>query len=348
MKVFISYSREDSALVHLLDYVLRKNDIICTYDRKLLPGQEFSKEIQEMIEKADTMVVPWTENASNSNWVNQEIGFAVGLKKTIIPIGIEKDEFPNGMLSSIQSYALFDYDNSEKTVDGLIKAIKSVKSSSANNFYFEKNLDLDFAIDGREQRTSFVIETLKDLCELDNEFTVYCQAALSAFSVSKDEADVYERISGHSRTYMKLLLEEREQFERLLEKRNVEMRIILWPIRKYNKQLLELRYKTLLGWMEEKIKNPPRAKVDFVCAKYIGQNRLIISNSPKQDMLFEGIKRKSTPGYGVNILSRKRDKINTAISDFESVYQAACLNNLQGKGAINEIERIRKAYLNER
>jgi hypothetical protein len=97
--------------------------------------------------------------------------------------------------------------------------------------------------------------------------------------------------------------------------------------------------------MREVISNPPKATVDFVCAEYIGQNRIIISNSSKYDMLLEGIKRKQTPSYEVNILTRKEEKIKKAISDFDSVYQDACTKGLQGKGAITEIERMRETQL---
>jgi len=188
-----------------------------------------------------------------------------------------------------------------------------------------------------------VIDIIKRACELKNNFTVYCQAALSAFSVSKK--DIYRKLSGHPESYMNLLLEERNQFEQLINKENILIKMILWPVRGYNKELLEIRYETLLEWMKDIINNQPKARVEFVCAEYVGQNRLIISNSPQYDMLFEGIKRKQTPGYEINILTRNKEKISKAISDFESVYQNACIKGLQGKGAITEIERIRDIHL---
>jgi hypothetical protein len=38
MKVFISYSREDEAIAHLLAYILSNRDINCLIDRKLSIG----------------------------------------------------------------------------------------------------------------------------------------------------------------------------------------------------------------------------------------------------------------------------------------------------------------------
>ncbi len=81
------------------------------------------------------------------------------------------------------------------------------------------------------------------------------------------------------------------------------------------------------------------------CSEYVGNNRLVITGSRDNDIYFEGIKRKSTPGYEVNILSRKRDRINIAVTEFQSVFSDAQKRGFVGEGAVIEVKRLMNKYL---
>ena len=104
MRVFISYSRSDQALAHLLGYILTTAGIKCYVDRASCAGRYFDHEIKEMIRKADVVLVLSTKSSMNSAWVNQEIGFAIAHDKKVWPLALEEDLEPTGMISMTESY----------------------------------------------------------------------------------------------------------------------------------------------------------------------------------------------------------------------------------------------------
>jgi hypothetical protein len=57
VKVFISYSRRDEAVAHLLAYILRANQIDCLIDRELRAGQKFDSRLQHMTKEANLVLV---------------------------------------------------------------------------------------------------------------------------------------------------------------------------------------------------------------------------------------------------------------------------------------------------
>ncbi len=132
MKVFISYSRKDEAVAHLLAHILRANKIECLIDRELRAGQKFDSRLQQMIKEANLILVLLTKDAASSVWVNQEIGFATAHGKTVWPLAMETDIQPYGMLSTTQAYSLFDWSNPLEAIDRLVRALHDVVLETAN------------------------------------------------------------------------------------------------------------------------------------------------------------------------------------------------------------------------
>jgi TIR domain len=87
-KIFVSYSTHDLDQVNLLRQQLANTPVNIPFvaEYSVLPSQELAKEISKAIEDCDLFVVLWSENASNSEWVRQEIGSASALKRTILPL----------------------------------------------------------------------------------------------------------------------------------------------------------------------------------------------------------------------------------------------------------------------
>ena len=108
MRVFISYSRENAAVTHLLSYILGEHGVQCEMDDQLVPGRRFDAGIQAMIRRADVVIVLLTNASASSIWVNQEIGFALALGKPIWPICTEREITPEGMLEGIEWFSLID------------------------------------------------------------------------------------------------------------------------------------------------------------------------------------------------------------------------------------------------
>ncbi len=89
-KIFISYSTKDAKFADRLYEFLDESGHKVWLDREELKGgQRWLKEIEKHILWADALIVLWSENASDSRWVGDEIQFARSNGKHIIPLRID-------------------------------------------------------------------------------------------------------------------------------------------------------------------------------------------------------------------------------------------------------------------
>jgi hypothetical protein len=84
--IFISYSRTDGTYVQKLAQVLTAAGLPVWYDRALVPGQSFSKDIEKAIDTCFAMVVVLTPSSVDSDWVRLELSRARRLNKPIWPL----------------------------------------------------------------------------------------------------------------------------------------------------------------------------------------------------------------------------------------------------------------------
>jgi hypothetical protein len=99
-RIFVSYANSDRHLVNDILLFLRERKIISTFDEivmsdtiDLASEQGSLRElIREEIAKSDTVVIIWSEAASNSQWVNYEMALADGLEKNIVYINTSKEK----------------------------------------------------------------------------------------------------------------------------------------------------------------------------------------------------------------------------------------------------------------
>ena len=86
-RLFISYSRVDSAFVDRLEQDLAVRDVHVWVDRRKLEGsQVWAAEIQKGIDQAEIVLVVVSPEAMASEWVQREISYALGKHKPIIPL----------------------------------------------------------------------------------------------------------------------------------------------------------------------------------------------------------------------------------------------------------------------
>lgn len=312
LKIFISYSRKDEAVAHLLAYILREKKIECLIDRELRAGDKFDSRLQQMIRESDLLLILLSKNAANSAWVNQEIGFATAHGKLIWPISIDKNIQPYGMFSTSQSYSLFDWSDPHQAVERLVKALLSTSLKTANQF---KQLGFDHIIEGKIERTRFIADRLRELLnEKARRLVILNQAAFSIFCASDDQ--MYRESGGHSPEYMKLLLEERQALDELVRMPNCTLKMILWPVRAYEDKYLAVRYANLLSWMEG-VKDD--ATIDYVCAQYPGPNRLIVMG----EFMVEGFKLHQHAGYEMTVVKYQAKQIEESVAEFNQTYVRA-------------------------
>ncbi len=87
LKAFISYSMKDARLAEEVALSLRETGVSAyVAGEDIAPGANIFDEISSHIVAADFVVVILTENVAESQWVNQEIGFAFAANKHVIPL----------------------------------------------------------------------------------------------------------------------------------------------------------------------------------------------------------------------------------------------------------------------
>ncbi len=137
-KVFISHSTQDQGLVIKLANILSKFGVeVLVAEWYLSPGQQIDKKIFDKIEKSDCVVVLLTQNGIRSNWVQQEIGYALKCDRPLIPLvekGIDEKE-----LASLKGKEYIEY-NSYQPQQSLIKTSTYVKSLKLKKEEQEKAL----------------------------------------------------------------------------------------------------------------------------------------------------------------------------------------------------------------
>ena len=93
--LFISYSKNDREIVEKLAITLEESGHSVWWDRHIRGGAAFAKDIEAQLEKADGVIVAWSSNANESDWVKDEAVYARD-KQKLIPICLTDCEAPIG------------------------------------------------------------------------------------------------------------------------------------------------------------------------------------------------------------------------------------------------------------
>lgn len=89
--LFISYADADLSKVRIIEDVLKNN----SYFEPLIianrrdPLKALTKKVSEGIEASEIIIPILTKNSITQQWINQEIGYSMGIKRKVIPI-VEK------------------------------------------------------------------------------------------------------------------------------------------------------------------------------------------------------------------------------------------------------------------
>lgn len=105
IRVFISYSHKDKALVEKLHEVIVEAGMFPLWSRNLIPGQGFDENIMKFIEYAHVFMPVLSK--SSSLWVQQEIGYAIAHHIPVYPVTTDEIN-PKGMLQMIHAIKVSD------------------------------------------------------------------------------------------------------------------------------------------------------------------------------------------------------------------------------------------------
>lgn len=86
-KVFLSHSHLDRPLVEGIKSQIEAIGIsVYLYEEDSQPGQHLGEKLQGAIAASDALVVLLTSHSTASGYVNQEVGYALGRNKPVLPL----------------------------------------------------------------------------------------------------------------------------------------------------------------------------------------------------------------------------------------------------------------------
>ena len=91
--LFISYSHQDLPSIKPLAAALQKRGWSVWFDQHLQAGTAFDRVIEEALTNARAVVVAWSKNSANSDWVRAEAAYALENAK-LLPIRLDKAPLP--------------------------------------------------------------------------------------------------------------------------------------------------------------------------------------------------------------------------------------------------------------
>lgn len=135
--VFLSYSKKDRSIVEDVSAKLYERGVTTWWDTHLEVGNIFKNEIEERISNAKAVLVLWTDNSIQSEWVNYEADLAlrnnkyVPAKSTEINFALIAEKF-----KPIHTETLTEFQKIEKRLHELsviFRAPRGVHNNGANS-----------------------------------------------------------------------------------------------------------------------------------------------------------------------------------------------------------------------
>ncbi len=154
--VFLSYAREDKFLVGELAYALTREGWNVWWDSEVLPGQEFTREIERELTAARCVVVIWSRHSVDSPWVRDEARNAAA-RGILVPVIVEDVAPPLGL----QGCQYADLRKWDGTVShpGCAALVREFHPSCLNRFFSRDNSQL--LMKGKDFQAEVVCEESK-------------------------------------------------------------------------------------------------------------------------------------------------------------------------------------------
>jgi len=127
-KIFISHLAADKLIAkELKESFLRYGITSFVAHEDIIPTREWQMEIETALKTCDCLVALMTEKFSKSDWTDQEIGYAYGRNKIIIPVRMGKD--PYGFIGRYQAVS---YTNESQLAEDIFSLLLNHHKSSLN------------------------------------------------------------------------------------------------------------------------------------------------------------------------------------------------------------------------
>lgn len=132
MSVFLSYAKEDAALVHRVFQIFQRMELKpYAYEFFVEAGLILEEVIIQRINACKVFIPFLTFTGASSSWVNQEIGIARASNKFIIPVLEEGVNLSQVGFIQFRIYIPFSRHNPDYTIYLLIRRIQSILNPTA-------------------------------------------------------------------------------------------------------------------------------------------------------------------------------------------------------------------------
>jgi TIR domain len=130
--IFLSYSQKDLKQAMLLEQQLKSRGVSVWRDQtQLLAGQRWPKRLGEEIAKRDALLLLWSGNAADSNFVELEWTTALALKKEILPCTLDETPLP-ASLAAVQKTSCNDVSDAANEIADALSHEKPQADLRAN------------------------------------------------------------------------------------------------------------------------------------------------------------------------------------------------------------------------
>jgi hypothetical protein len=127
--IFLSYKREDKALVEALAKALEDEGLAVWWDTELPLGKSYASSISSALTEAKVVIPVWTQRSIHSEWVQEEA--TTGKRRgVLIPLRLEAVEPPIGF-GMVQTADLSDWTPGDASHPEWIKLTESVRAMIA-------------------------------------------------------------------------------------------------------------------------------------------------------------------------------------------------------------------------
>lgn len=126
-KVFISYSRKDKEVAQYICEILEKNGIEFWIDKKgIYSSSNYKELIVDAIEISKAVIFISSANSNNSMNVIREIGYAVNMNKSILPIKLDETPYAKSIRLDISDIDMIDFKNPMESSKKLVTSLMYV------------------------------------------------------------------------------------------------------------------------------------------------------------------------------------------------------------------------------
>jgi hypothetical protein len=123
VRIFVSHLAERRVEVGQLTRVLRAIGFACFVAHDAIkPSRAWLREIERALRSCDILVAYVTPGFSESDWTDQEVGWALGRELVVIPVSVD-GEMPSGFLGTYQAVRRRDHETDQSLAREISRAV---------------------------------------------------------------------------------------------------------------------------------------------------------------------------------------------------------------------------------